>query len=100
VRWVVSGLLVATLALCGCSPSVPSWAMAARKSQWMAQHSHLKKIHVAPITAHPKAISDGAHIGSAPSDYEDREPFSERWHQDQEIEQRRIDSLLILCRGC
>ena len=97
MRLVLSGgLLVAASALCGCSsPSPPSWAMAAPKSHYlmqkpMAQRSHQKKKHVAPTATNLKATYDGSYIGGAPGEYEYLE----------EIEQRRFDSLLAICRGC
>jgi hypothetical protein len=97
VRLALSGgLAVATFALCGCSsPSIPSWAMATPKSHYLmekpiAQLSHRRKMQVAPIAEHSHATSNGSYIGGAPGEYE----FLEQ------IEPRRIDSLLAICRGC
>jgi hypothetical protein len=108
VRLALSGgLIVAASALCGCSsPSIPSWAMAGPKSQYliekrMAQHSHEKIMRVAPTVVQPKAGHDGSYIGGASSKREHLKSFSEEWDQVQEeTEQRRVDSLLAICRGC
>jgi hypothetical protein len=105
VRFALSGgLVVATLALCGCSsPSIPPWAMAAPRSHYlmekrMAQH-YKKKMNVAPNPVHPEATYEGSYIPVAPSK-SDSEPFSEEWQHDQETKQRQFDSLLAICRGC
>jgi hypothetical protein len=88
--------MAATFALCGCSsPSIPSWAVTAPKSHYSmekrtAQPSHRRKVPVAPIAEHPNATNNGSYIGGAPGEYE----FLEQ------IEPRRIDSLLAICRGC
>jgi hypothetical protein len=100
------GLLAASLALCACSsPSVPSWTMAGHKGQYLiaqrtAQRSHQKKMYVTPTAVHPKATSDGSYIGGLPNKSEYFEPGSEEWQHAQEMEQRRFDSLLAICRGC
>lgn len=99
------GLLVATMALCGCSsPSVPSWAMGAPKRHYlaekrMAQHSYQRKMAIAPASVHLKATEDGSYNPGTESK-SDFEPFSEEWRHDQETKQIQFDSLLAICRGC
>jgi hypothetical protein len=107
VRFVLSGgLLAATLALCACSsPSIPSWAKAGHNRHYVmekriAQFSHQKKKYVVPTAAHPKAIYDESHIGDTLGKSEYLDPASDGWQHEQEIEQRRFDSLLAICRGC
>ncbi len=79
--------------------------MAAPKSQYlmekpMAQRSHQEKLRVAHTAADPKETHEGSHIGGAPGKYEYLKPFSKEWYQYQEKEERRINSLLTICRGC
>jgi hypothetical protein len=107
VRLALSGgLLAAALALCACSsPSVPSWAMAGHKGQYLieqrtAQRSRQKKMYITPTAVQPNTTYDRSYIGGLPSKSEDVEPGSEEWQHAQEIEQRQFDSLLAICRGC
>jgi hypothetical protein len=102
---LTGGLIVAALVLCGCSsPSIPSWATAGPKSQYliekrMAQRSHQKTMRVAPTVVRSRATHHDSNIGGASSEREHLK--SEEWDQVQEeTEQRRIDSLLAICRGC
>jgi hypothetical protein len=113
VRFFLNGgLLAATSALCACSsPSIPSWAKAMHNSHYVhnshnviekriAGFSHQKKMYVAPTAAHPKATLDESHIGGTLGKSEYLDPASDEWEHEQEIQQRRFDSLLAICRGC
>lgn len=113
MRFFLNGaLLAATSALCACSSSsIPSWATAVHNSHYVrnshyaiekriAQFSHQKKMHVAPTAAHPKVTLGDSHIGGTLDKSEYLDPASDEWQHEQEIEQRRFDSLLAICRGC
>lgn len=67
----------------------------------IAQRPMQKNIPVARTGADAsKAGDDVPYTGSAPSTYEYIKPFSKEWYQHQEEEERRINSLLTICRGC
>lgn len=111
-------LLLAAATLSGCSsPSVPSWAVEAAKSDLREKHvssprpkkTLVAKRSVGDVEADAHKINDSkidkvivdhpASTGRA-SSTDDRVTFFRELDRRQEEERRKIDEVLTICRGC
>jgi hypothetical protein len=116
MRIILSGaLLLAATALLGCSsPSVPSWAVATSKSQYLSEKHFAERVRpkVAPVASHD-AEPDGRKIhepkiydvkigdpestdSTLPTD-DPRKAFRELDRRQAE-ENRKLDAALAICR--